>query len=52
MRRIVLALAVTASLSHTGLLDPIAHLLASLWNASASSDAGCIWDPYGCPQGS
>jgi len=47
MRRTLLALAVSASMLNPGLLDPIADLLSSIWSASESADAGCIWDPDG-----
>ena len=49
MRRTLLALAVTASLltSSPGAFESISSLLSVLWDVSAGTDEGCIWDPYG-----
>jgi hypothetical protein len=48
MRRALFAVVLTTSL---GLFDPLWSLLSTFWEAPASPDAGCEWDPYGrCAQ--
>ena len=47
MRRTLLALAVSASLFSTGLLEPLWSLLDSFWHTTATGDEGCGMDPYG-----
>ena len=51
MRRTFLAVAVTASLltsgASPGTFERLWILFSGLWDASAGTDAGCIWDPDG-----
>jgi hypothetical protein len=49
MRRILLAVALTASLAPMApsFFGPLQALLSSLWDASATLDAGCGFDPDG-----
>ena len=50
MRHILVAAVLTATLAApapSSLLGPFWDLLASLWSATASSDAGCGADPDG-----
>lgn len=51
MRRTMLAVTVTASLltsgGSLGAAEQLWSLLARLWSASTSVDAGCVGDPYG-----
>lgn len=51
MHRALLAAAFTASLLTSGFspgpVERLWHLLSSFWGATATADAGCIWDPDG-----
>ena len=50
MRRLVIAVTLAASLAAPGssrLLDPLWAILSSVTEGSASTKAGCGWDPWG-----
>jgi hypothetical protein len=49
MRRTFLVLTVTASLLTSGAspMEQLWSFLSRLWGASATTDEGCIGDPYG-----
>jgi hypothetical protein len=49
MRRALFAIIIAAPLvtSGSGLLEPLWHMLSSVWGASETLDGGCIMDPSG-----